>query len=726
MTAPAIGRLTNTAVVNSPTGDPNPTNNTSPPVTTTVMPVADVMVTETGPTNVFAGTNYSYTVTVTNSGPSTAGNVVVSDNLPTNTVFVNTTGGGTNDNGIVTWPVIPVLTNGGTFTFTVTVTAPPSGPLTNTVSGISGPTFDPNPTNNNGTSPAAIVTTTVTPVADIGVSKAGPANVFAGTNFSYTITVTNVGPSSAGGVVVTDSLPVGVTFVSASSNGTNSAGIVSWSLGTLAAGTTTNLTLNVIAPASGSLTNTAIVNSPTGDPNLTNNTSPPVTTTVTPVADIGVSKAGPANVFAGTNFNYTITVTNAGPSSASGVVVTDSLPIGVTFISASGSGTTNAGIVSWSLGTLAVNATTNLTLIVTAPASGALTNTATVNSPTGDPNPTNNTSPPVTTTVTPVADVSVGKIGPAVVFAGTNFNYTITVTNFGPSTASNVVASDVLPTNVVFVSAGGSGTNSAGTVNWLLGTLAVNATTNLILTVTAPASGTITNTATVTSPTGDPNLTNNTSPPVGTAVMPVADVGVGKTGPANVFAGTNFNYTITVTNFGPSTAGGVVVTDTLPVGAAFVQASGNGANNSGVVNWSLGNLTAGQISNLTVTVTAPASGSLTNAAIVNSPTGDPNPTNNTSPPVTTTVTPVADVVVTNVGPANVLAGAVYTNTISVTNLGPSVASNVVVVDTEPDGVLVTNTFVSLPVGGGTNFTVVETAPGNGPLTNSASSTASTG
>jgi len=75
----------------------------------------------------------------------------------------------------------------------------------------------------------------------------------------------------------------------------------------------------------------------------------------------------------------------------------------------------------------------------------------------------------------------------------------------------------------------------------------------------------------------------------------------------------------------------------------FVSASGGGLNNSGVVSWSLGTLASGQVSNLTVTVTAPASGSLTNVASVSTPTGDPNSTNNVTAPVITTVTPVADV-----------------------------------------------------------------------------------
>jgi uncharacterized repeat protein (TIGR01451 family) len=84
----------------------------------------------------------------------------------------------------------------------------------------------------------------------------------------------------------------------------------------------------------------------------------------------------------------------------------------------------------------------------------------------------------------------------------------------------------------------------------------------------------------VSTPTGDPNLTNNTSVPVITTVTPVADVGIGKSGPASVLAASNVVYTISVTNFGPSSASGVVVTDSLPAGVTFVSASGGGANNS--------------------------------------------------------------------------------------------------------------------------------------------------
>jgi uncharacterized repeat protein (TIGR01451 family) len=401
-----------------------------------------------------------------------------------------------------------------------------------------------------------------------------------------------------------------VTFVSATGGGANTSGVVNWSLGTLTSGQVSNVTVTVTAPASGSLTNVASVSSPTGDPNSTNNVTAPVITTVTPVADVGLGKTGPANVLAASNLVYTISVTNFGPSSAGSVVVTDSLPANVTFVSATGGGANTSGVVNWSLGTLTSGQVSNVTVTVTAPASGSLTNAASVSSPTGDPNSTNNVTAPVITTVTPVADVGLGKTGPANVLAASNLVYTISVTNFGPSSAGSVVVTDSLPANVTFVSATGGGVNTSGVVNWSLGTLTSGQVSNVTVTVTGPASGTLTNAASVSSPTVDPNSTNNVTAPVITTVTPVADVGLGQDRPGQWLSATsNLVYTISVTNFGPSSAGSVVVTDSLPLGVTFVSATGGGANNSGVVNWSLGHrLTSGQVSNVTVTVTAPASG----------------------------------------------------------------------------------------------------------------------
>ncbi|HEY3760509.1 MAG TPA: tandem-95 repeat protein [Verrucomicrobiae bacterium] len=737
ITAPASGILTNIASVTSPTSDPVPTNNVSPPVVTTVTPLADLAAIKTGPANLAVGSAFAYTIVITNLGPSTASGVVATDALPVGLSFVSASGNGVNNAGLVTWN-LGTLAAGVATNLLVNVTAPVDGIFTN-IAEAGSSVIDPNPTNNNGTATNSQVMTAVSPVADLGISKLGPANVFAATNFAYTIVVTNGGPSTASNVVASDVLPTNVIFSSASAGGVTNAGTVNWSLGNLPINSVTNLTVTVTAPATGTISNTASVTASTADTNQVNNISPPVMTTVTPLADLAIGKSGAGVVVATSNLVYTISVTNFGPSTASGVLVTDTLPAGVIFVSATGSGTTNNGVASWNLTSLAANATTNFTLTVAAPVSGTLTNTASVTSPTVDPVATNNVSPPVTTTVTPLADLAIGKSALASVIATSNLSYTISVTNFGPSTASTITVTDTLPAGVTFVSATGSGTTNNGVATWNLASLAANATTNFTLIVTAPVSGTLTNTASVTSPTVDPVTTNNVSPPVTTTVTPLADLAIGKSGAGAVVATSNLSYTISVTNFGPSVASTITVTDTLPAGVIFVSATGSGTTNNGVATWNLASLAANTTTNFTLIVTVPASGTLTNIASVTSPTVDPVPTNNVSPPVTTTVTPLADLAIGKSGAASVFAASNLSYTISVTNLGPSAASSITVTDALPVGV----TFVSATGGGttnngvatwtlatlaantSTNFTLIITAPASGILTNIASVTSPT-
>jgi uncharacterized repeat protein (TIGR01451 family) len=449
-------------------------------------------------------------------------------------------------------------------------------------------------------------------------------------------------------------------------------------------------------------------------------------------------------VLASSNLIYTISVTNFGPSSASGVVVTDSLPATVTFVSASGGGLNNSGVVNWSLGALTNGQTSNLTVTVSAPASGSLTNVASVSTPTGDPNPTNNVTPPVITSVTPVADVGIGKTAAATVLASSNLVYTISVTNFGPSSASGVVVTDSLPVGVTFVSASGGGLNNSGVVNWSLGTLTNGQTSNLTVTVSAPASGSLTNTASVSTPTGDPNPTNNITPPVITSVTPVADIAVFKTGSTNINAGSAVLYTITATNMGPSTALNVVVRDNLPAGVTFQGASGSYTLSNNVVTWPGVALAMGASANFTVTMTAPASGSFVNIASGTSDTPDPNLNNNNGSAagsrVSTSVTPVADLIVLLSGPSNVMVGDSFAYTIVVTNGGPSIASNIVVNDNLPSGltfnsastggsfsnnVITWPPILTLTNGGSTNFTVTVSAGSGGVFTNVASALSST-
>jgi uncharacterized repeat protein (TIGR01451 family) len=112
---------------------------------------ADVSITKTGPANVQSGDPVTYTITVTNNGPSTASNVVVTDVIPTNTTFVSATPTQGNCTGTTTVTcTLGAIADDGTATITLVVTAPQSGTFNNTATVANAPEFDPTPNNNAG------------------------------------------------------------------------------------------------------------------------------------------------------------------------------------------------------------------------------------------------------------------------------------------------------------------------------------------------------------------------------------------------------------------------------------------------------------------------------------------------------------------------------------------------------------------------------------------------
>lgn len=299
------------------------------------------------------------------------------------------------------WAMPFTFAGNGTGTLTFQAIAPqPAGNYTNRVTGVLGNEQIDLTADTTDNSPATSVFTVI-PVSDLGLTKSGPSTTPAASSFDYTLTVTNLGPSPASGVAVTDALPAAVTFVSAGSGGFLSGGNVIWTNLSIAASNSATVTVTVTAPPDGmNLSNTAVVSGPNLDPNSTNNVTPPVFTSVTPVADLQLIKTGPPVIANSANFSYTLLVTNHGPSAATNVSVTDVLPGNVSFVSASNGGFLSGGNVMWTnLGTLPANATFALTLTVTAPASGSTTNTASVSSPTADPNGGNNSAPPVVSSV---------------------------------------------------------------------------------------------------------------------------------------------------------------------------------------------------------------------------------------------------------------------------------------------------------------------------------------
>ena len=249
---------------------------------------------------------------------------------------------------------------------------------------------------------------------------------------------------------VEDVLPAGVTFGSSTpSQGSCSeaSGTVTCDLGTMADGGSATITIVVTPTVDGTLSNTATVSSTTTDPTSGNNSST-ASTTVTPVADVSVSvsdSADPAS--AGTQLTYTYVIGNGGPSSASSVEMSTAVPAGTTFVSASGGGSLSAGVVTWTIGTVASGGSTSRTMVVAIDPSRTadLSDTATVSTTTPDANAANDSDTETTAIETP-ADVEIVKSDLSdPVIAGEDLTYQLDVTNHGPAIARDVVVDDVVP-----------------------------------------------------------------------------------------------------------------------------------------------------------------------------------------------------------------------------------------------------------------------------------------
>src|SRR5207248_1889598 len=282
--------------------------------------------------------------------------------------------------------------------------------------------------------------TTVNASADLTIAKAAPASAIAGdpAGFDYTLTVTNNGPSThTGGVSVSDTLPTGTTFQATGSSTDCSASgqVVSCSRSvTIASGLSTVFTVHVTvgaAVANGTiLDNSATVSSTgTAEGSTSNNASNTTHTTVNASADLTIAKSAPASTTAGdpAGFDYTLTVTNNGPSThTGGVSVSDTLPTGTTF-QATGSSTdcsASGQVVSCSRSvTIASGLSTVFTVHVTVGAAVAngtiLDNSATVSSTgTAEGSTSNNASNTTHTTVNASADLTIAKSAPASTTAG--------------------------------------------------------------------------------------------------------------------------------------------------------------------------------------------------------------------------------------------------------------------------------------------------------------------
>ena len=272
----------------------------------------------------------------------------------------------------------------------------------------------------------------------LALVKTGPETAVACDEITFTFQVTNGGDAEATNVRITDDLPDGLSTPSGGKT-------LSIDVGTLAPGETKTVSAKVVADSTGTFKNTATA---TADGGLEAKDDHTIIVTK-PV--LKVIKDGPERRFVGRPVTYEITVTNTGNAPASNVVLTDGVPSGTVFLSASDGGTETDGTVRWSLGTLAPGASRKVSMTVTPEEDGVIVNTVQASAECAEP-------------VTDSHQVRVEGI-PAILLevvdeddpveVGSTTVYAITVTNQGSADARDIVIKATIPAQMSFVSADG-------------------------------------------------------------------------------------------------------------------------------------------------------------------------------------------------------------------------------------------------------------------------------
>ncbi|HMU27219.1 MAG TPA: isopeptide-forming domain-containing fimbrial protein [Solirubrobacterales bacterium] len=608
--------LTNTATASfnsRATGTPLTATSTA---TATVTATPNLKITKVRTGAAFtAGGNSAYTLTVNNHGDApTSGTVSVTDPIPSGLTVTAISAPGWTCNSVpassLSCSRSDALAAGASYpniVLTVAIDSGVSGEVENTSTVSGGGDSDLSDNTSSSTNP-------VSNVADLGLTKtASKDEVLIGENFTYALTVRNYGPSKATSVAITDELPAGLSFVSATPAPGCAiqpvTGTLGCEVGTLNSGAsyTVTVTVHVDGSAHGVLHNTATVGAQQTDPNPGNNSGSDDVEVLGADLQVTKVKKSPATVVTGNTVVYEIKVKNLGPSNATGVVLTDALPAGLSGVTTNqGACTVAAPNVSCVVGNLASGSTWTVEVSGTvAVGTTELTNNASATGNEFDPNLSNNHDD-VTTPVGKSADLSIVKnADPAQVVAGGNILYTFVVSNAGPDEATGITITDTLPAGVTYVD-GAPGCSAAGqVVTCTLNPIAAGGSrqTGITVSVSPSATGVITNAAHVTGNENDPDPSNNDDS-VDTPVKANADVEITKTAsPANPVSGDTVTYTLKAKNNGPDPAANVVVTDVLPAGVSFVSADSPCTEASGTVTCALGTLAAGEEVTLEVKVT---------------------------------------------------------------------------------------------------------------------------
>ncbi len=598
------------------------TNNSSADVATTSITAATA--------TVAPGQQDSFTVNYANNGPGDATNVQRSAELTPGLSVVSVTGGGTYDavTGLVSYPIIATLPNGGTSASTITFVAPATGPvnISGTISTGSGTVSAGNFGNNQATASIAVA-----PAADVATTISGSTAVVTGNLVTFTVTTANNGPSPAAGVVQTVLLPRSLTGVFLSNNGSydGGTGVATYpALPVLASGARVNNTVSFNMLGS-DFTASAAVTATTGQAASTT-ANDAATAAVTTSLATTANKANvyttlafsDKNVVPGAAVTFTVGTGNSGPNAALNVVQQLSLPPGLSVTSVSGGGTYDAasGLVSFpALASQTSGTSVTNTVVLTAPAVGPLVAVASVVAATSDPVPDDN-EVNRNVDVMGMADVATTLVGPASASATQVVTFTVSTINNGPAPATNVVQTVSIPAGFgaaeVTASGGGFYDPSIGAITWpAVASLAAGEVRTYTYTYVAPAvksadvnspsPRTVLSLATATSSSLDAVTANNRSA-VATDVKWNANVAVAVSGPTTSIVGNPVTFTISTINNGPAPALSETTTVRIATGLPSVVASGGG-----VYDITTGIITFPAVTNQAVGVTGAVTNTIT-------------------------------------------------------------------------------------------------------------------
>ena len=603
-----------------------------------------------------------WTLKVTNNGPNMGTEIELKDLIPEGLVILSCDAENYNrKTGILN---IGSLNVGESKIINIKTSVNKTGTFINNAS-VSGKEHDWNLANNNDSASIKVNSS-----ADLAIVKlVNNTNPNYNDLVKWTLRVTNNGPDRATGVVVSDVIPSGLSYVSSSGGYNASSGM--WNIGTLDSGKSAVIDIVTLVNRTGSIVNEANVSGNEYDWNLSNNYDS-AGIDVNYSADLAIVK-----LVNDTNPNYkdlvkwTLRATNNGPNTATGVVVCDILPDGLVSVDKSFNGT-------WNVGQLLVNQTKELTIICLVNKTGKIVNIANITGNEYDYNLANNIANK-TIDISPSVDVFVKKyVNNTAPDFGEIVKWSIIVSNNGPDIATNVEVKDLLADGLILVkSSQTKGMYDVKSGIWTIDSLAPETNETLDIYCKVNKLGKILNVASVNSTEYDWNKSNNDDNE-SIDVVKVADLSVVK-----LVNNSNPNYkdlvkwSIIVKNNGPNDATGVVVNDLLPNALEYISSHpSKGYYNPVNGIWDIGDLGVGEELQLNIVSKIIKTGNITNLVRIKGNEKDNNSTNNNYEKLIY-VKPAADLVIEkSVSKQEVKVGDLIDYLIEVTNNGPDSSENV--------------------------------------------------